>query len=86
MSGKQQAKSSLPQVKLTTIQVAVIISNFMLGSGILSLPRVAVDKVGTPDAWISVILGGVVALVTGAIMALYHKPIPAKPSMNSVGK
>jgi spore germination protein len=78
MSGNQQAKSCLPQEKLTTVQVAVIISNFMLGSGILSLPRVAVDKVGTPDAWISVILGGVVALVTGGIMALLSQAYPGQ--------
>ncbi|MGG4147061.1 spore germination protein [Paenibacillus algorifonticola] len=78
MSWNQQEKGGLPQEKITTIQVAVIISNFMLGSGILSLPRVAAEKVGTPDAWISVILGGLVAIVAGGIMALLSQAYPGQ--------
>lgn len=59
--------------RITTVQTAVIISNFMLGSGILTLPRASVEKVGTPDVWISVLIGGTVALLVGVFMAALAK-------------
>lgn len=62
--------------RITGVQVAVIISNLMLGSGILTLPRLLVEKVGTPDVWISVIIGGVLAITAGIIMASLTKIYP----------
>ncbi|OBZ17339.1 spore germination protein [Bacillus sp. FJAT-26390] len=59
--------------RITTIQTAVIISNFMLGSGILTLPRASAAQVGTPDVWLSVIIGGLIALAAGIIMAILSK-------------
>ncbi|OMF38340.1 spore gernimation protein [Paenibacillus sp. FSL H8-0548] len=59
--------------RITTIQTAVIISNFMLGSGILTLPRAAAEKVETPDIWLSVIIGGLVAIAAGIIMAVLSR-------------
>lgn len=59
--------------RITTVQTAVIISNYMLGSGILTLPRASVAKVGTPDVWISVLIGGAVAMAVGVMMAILSK-------------
>jgi spore germination protein len=59
--------------RITTAQSAVIISNFMLGSGILTLPRASVEKVGTPDAWISVLIGGAIVILVGVLMAALAK-------------
>lgn len=59
--------------QITTIQTAVIVSNFMLGSGILTLPRAAAVEVGTPDVWLSVLIGGVIAIAAGVVMALLSK-------------
>jgi spore germination protein len=59
--------------RITTVQTAVIVSNFMLGSGILTLPRASAVKVGTPDVWLSVLIGGLVAIAAGIIMALLSK-------------
>lgn len=61
------------QDRITTVQTAVIVSNFILGSGILTLPRASVDVVGTPDVWLSVLLGGLVAIAAGVIMAVLSK-------------
>lgn len=55
--------------RISTVQTAVIIANFMLGSGILTLPRIIGEKVGTPDVWLTVILGGGLAILAGVIMA-----------------
>ena len=43
--------------RITTSQTAVLITNFLLGTGILTLPRTSVDEVGTPDVWITLVLG-----------------------------
>ncbi len=59
--------------RITTVQTAVIVSNFMLGSGILTLPRASGTEVGTPDVWISVLIGGVIAIAAGVIMAVLSK-------------
>ncbi|HTG68462.1 MAG TPA: spore germination protein [Candidatus Udaeobacter sp.] len=59
--------------QITTVQTAVIVSNFMLGSGILTLPRASGTEVGTPDVWISVLIGGVIAIAAGVIMAVLSK-------------
>ncbi|WP_054024715.1 spore germination protein [Bacillus sp. FJAT-28004] len=65
--------SNSPKDRITTIQTAVIISNFMLGSGILTLPRASTTVVGTPDVWISVIIGGAVAIAAGVLMAILSR-------------
>ncbi|MGF6949227.1 spore germination protein [Neobacillus sp. B4I6] len=67
-----------PKDRITTPQAAVIISNFILGSGILTLPRTAAEKVNTPDVWISVILGGLIAIIAGVIMVKLCLQFPQK--------
>lgn len=54
--------------KITTSQAVVIIINYILATGILTLPRTSVEKVKTPDVWISVFLGGIVAMIAGVII------------------
>ncbi|MGO4544728.1 spore germination protein [Paenibacillus sp. 2TAB23] len=61
------------QDRITTVQAAVIVSNFLLGSGILTLPRASAEVVGTPDVWLSVLLGGFVAIGAGILMAVLSK-------------
>lgn len=62
--------------RISSLQAAVIVSNFMLGSGVLTLPRAAAEKVGTPDVWITVIIGGGIAIAAGVIMASLSKIYP----------
>ncbi|PEN84862.1 hypothetical protein CN553_27400 [Bacillus cereus] len=65
-----------PHDRITTAQAFVIISNFILGSGILSLPRTSVEKVKTPDVWISVILSGIIAMFAGGIIVKLSQKFP----------
>ena len=67
-----------PKDQITTPQTAVIIINFILGTGLLTLPRSATEKVQTPDVWISVILGGVITITAGLIMVKLSQQFPEK--------
>ncbi|WP_309411783.1 spore germination protein [Bacillus cereus] len=79
-----------PQNRITTAQTFVIIVNFIFGSGILFLPRTSVEKVKTPDAWISVILGGIIAMLAGYIIIRLSQNFPKQTvyqySQQIVGK
>ncbi|QGQ45791.1 spore germination protein [Metabacillus sediminilitoris] len=67
-----------PKDRITTPQAAVVVINFILGSGILTLPRVSVEKVKTPDVWITVILGGLIAMMAGVIIVKLSQQFPEK--------
>ncbi|CAH0148519.1 Spore germination protein YndE [Peribacillus frigoritolerans] len=67
-----------PKDQITTPQTAVIVINFILGSGLFTLPRSATEKVHTPDIWISVILGGIIAIIAGVIMVKLSQQFPDK--------
>ncbi|MEH6892633.1 spore germination protein [Bacillus sp. JJ864] len=79
-----------PKDRIETSQAAVILVNYILAAGILTLPRTAVEKVKTPDVWITVILGGLIAMVTGVIMVKLSQQFPEKTiyqySQDIVGK
>lgn len=64
--------------KITTQQAAVFVANYILGVGILTLPRAAAEKVKTPDIWLTVILGGLIAMVAGIIVAKLSQQYPGK--------
>lgn len=76
--------------RITTSQTAVIITNFLLGTGILTLPRTSVDEVGTPDVWITLVIGGLVALTAAIIMVKLNHQYPDKTfyeySQDIIGK
>lgn len=40
-----------PKDRITTSQTAVIVTSFLLATGILTLPRTSVAEVKTPDVW-----------------------------------
>ncbi|NMD71226.1 GerAB/ArcD/ProY family transporter [Bacillus sp. DNRA2] len=64
--------------QITNSQAAVIIINYILASGILTLPRTLVEEMNTPDGWISVFLGGIVATLMGIIMVKLSQRFPVK--------
>lgn len=68
----------IPEDRITTPQAVVLVTNIILGVAILTLPRTSVEKANTPDVWISVILGGLVAMMAGVIMAKLNQRYPGK--------
>ncbi|MGE7823110.1 spore germination protein [Paenibacillus sp. NPDC093718] len=76
--------------QLTNSQAAVILVNYILAAGILTLPRTSVEKEKTPDVWITVILGGIIAMIVGVIIVKLNQRYPEKTfyqySQEIVGK
>lgn len=76
--------------RITTSQAAIIVVNYILGTGILTLPRTSAEKVKTPDIWLTVILGGLIAMMAGVIIVKLSQQFPGKTfyqySQEIVGK
>ncbi|WP_232490262.1 spore germination protein [Neobacillus cucumis] len=64
--------------KITTPQAAVIVINYILAAIILTLPRSAAQKVKTPDVWISVLIGGIIAMAVAILIAKLSQQFPTK--------
>lgn len=64
--------------QITTTQAAVIVINYMLGAGILTMPRTMAKAVGTPDIWISLLLSSVITFAAGIIIARLCMRFPGK--------
>jgi len=64
--------------KITTSQTAVIVSNSMLGSGILTLPRVLAEDMNNADGWMSLIIGGILVLLAGLCIIKLCRRFPGK--------
>lgn len=71
------------QDKITVSQTGIVITNFLLGTGILTLPRTSVEAVKTPDVWLSVAFGGLIALLAGFIMVKLSMEYPEKRYINT---
>lgn len=78
------------QDRITTSQAVIVVINYILAAGILTLPRTAVEKMKTPDVWISVIIGGIITIVAAIIMVKLSQRYPDKTfyqySQDIVGK
>ncbi|RNB89490.1 spore gernimation protein [Brevibacillus fluminis] len=68
----QQARDD----KLAFSQVSIGMASFILGAGIVSLPRSAGEAAGTPDIWISVLLAGGIAILFGCVCAKLNQRFP----------
>ena len=79
-----------PKDQITTSQTVIVVINTILGTGILTLPRTSVEKVKTPDVWLSVIAGGLVAMIAGVIIVKLSQKFPRKTvyqySQDIIGK
>ncbi|WP_223591032.1 spore germination protein [Neobacillus bataviensis] len=64
--------------RITTPQAVIVLINYILAAGILTLPRTSVEKVKTPDVWLSVIIGGLIAIIAGIIMVKLSQQFPEK--------
>ncbi|WP_127487839.1 spore germination protein [Paenibacillus ehimensis] len=60
------------------MQAAVLISNYMLGVSILTLPRTSVEAAQTPDVWISLILSGLMTVAVGILIVKLSQRFPGQ--------
>lgn len=65
------------QPKFSSLNVTTAIASMVIGVSILTLPRVAVDAVGTPDVWIDALAGGLLAMLAGYFCAKLSQHYPS---------
>ncbi|MEI4789238.1 GerAB/ArcD/ProY family transporter [Bacillus sp. FJAT-53060] len=53
---------------ITTMQTTYILSSTIIGFSIITVPRRLAEEVGTPDVWISIILGWIISLLIGLLI------------------
>ncbi|MEK4009254.1 GerAB/ArcD/ProY family transporter [Paenibacillus sp. FSL H3-0333] len=64
--------------KITATQTAIFLNNTLLGAGVLTLPRSVSKSVGTPDGWISTLLGGAIVMLVVLLMVKISQQFPGK--------
>lgn len=64
--------------KVSAMQASIAVSSIIIGVGILYITRDEAKAVGTPDIWISSFLGGVLAVIVGAIDVKLSQRFPGK--------
>lgn len=65
-----------PVDRISTYQAVMFLANFIMGAGILTLPRTLTVKVGTPDAWIGILLSGLLIIFISLIIVRLCKKYP----------
>jgi spore germination protein len=60
------------------MQAVVILTSTNIGVGSLIMPRTAADTIGTPDAWIAVILGGLLVMLTCLVITNLNNRFPGQ--------
>ncbi|WP_379128679.1 GerAB/ArcD/ProY family transporter [Paenibacillus sp. sgz500958] len=60
------------------MQATIMMVNYVLAAGVLTLPRTTVEVSKTPDVWISVILGGVISMLAGIIIVKLSQRFPGQ--------
>ncbi|WP_248925781.1 GerAB/ArcD/ProY family transporter [Paenibacillus hamazuiensis] len=66
------------QNTITSVQAMMIVINTIIGAGVTTLPRDAGKASGTPDAWISVILGGLITLLACYVVGRLSQRFPGQ--------
>ncbi|WP_078379248.1 GerAB/ArcD/ProY family transporter [Sutcliffiella halmapala] len=78
------------QAIINPTQAIIIIINYILGVGILTLPRTAAAEVGTPDIWITILISSIFPIAAGLIILKLNNRYPNKTyyqyCKNIVGK
>lgn len=64
--------------KITSSQAVILVTDSILGAGILTLPRDITKPMHTPDAWLSVLLAGGVVMFAVLLMVKLSQPFPGK--------
>lgn len=72
--------------RITAIQATVIITNYTVAAGVLTLPRTTVEASGTPDVWISILIGGLISMLTGYIIVKLSQRFPGQTIYQFSGK
>ncbi|MEW9502430.1 GerAB/ArcD/ProY family transporter [Jeotgalibacillus marinus] len=61
---------------ITPTQATILIINYTLSVGILTLPRMAANEVGTPDVWMALLISSLVPLAMAFVIITLNKRYP----------
>ncbi|WP_438351730.1 spore germination protein [Paenibacillus sp. FA6] len=64
--------------KITNSQASIIVSNYMFGAGLLTLPRNLAETMKTPDGWIAIIVGGLIVMLAGICIVKLCQQFPGQ--------
>lgn len=64
--------------RITSSQAFLIVAKSIIGTGILVLPQGIAKAVGTPDGWISVVLSGILAMLSGYVIVKLSLRFPGQ--------
>ncbi|WP_150272085.1 GerAB/ArcD/ProY family transporter [Paenibacillus tepidiphilus] len=70
--------ASKTQDRITTSQAVFILVNYVLVASVFTLPRVAAQKAGTPDIWLSIICGGLLFTIPAFLIACLCRKFPGE--------
>ncbi|WP_375104693.1 GerAB/ArcD/ProY family transporter [Paenibacillus sp. RS8] len=72
--------------RITAVQATIILANYTIAAGVLTLPRTIVEASGAPDVWIAVFLGGVASFLFGLIIVKLSQRFPGQTFFQYIGK
>jgi spore germination protein len=64
--------------RITTSQAIVFLINTILGAGILTMPRSVTHATKSPDAWVAVLLGGIIVIPAILLMVKLSQQFPGQ--------
>lgn len=72
--------------KITTSQAAIFLTNTVLGAGILTMPRSVTQELKTPDAWLTILLGGLIIMPVILLMVKLCQHFPGQTVFQYAGR
>jgi len=67
-----------PKDKISTVQTAISVTLLTIGVSILTVPRAITEAVKTPDGWLSILIGGLIAMAGGYLVVSLSRRFPGK--------
>ncbi|RXI99899.1 spore gernimation protein [Anaerobacillus alkaliphilus] len=71
--------------QITKLEMTITLISMIIGVGILTLPRVLANVVGTPDGWISLIIGAVLNMIIVFLIVHLHRQFSGKTFIGFFG-
>ncbi|OLO28637.1 hypothetical protein BTR23_17115 [Alkalihalophilus pseudofirmus] len=74
------------QYQINPIEMGVTLISLIFGVGVLTLPRVLAERVGTTDGWISILVAGLITMSLVYIYVRIQKNFPTQSLLEFIAK
>ncbi|WP_025027598.1 GerAB/ArcD/ProY family transporter [Caldalkalibacillus mannanilyticus] len=72
--------------QIIPIEMSISIMSFIIGVGILTIPRSLAQELETPDGWISIALSGVLVMIIISLYVRLQRYFPGQTLLQFIGK